>query len=282
MGITIANAFEAKVRDKDTTATEAKKVKLLNNLNFSTSYNMLAEEFQWSPIRMNTGFSLFNNELSVNLNATFDPYALDENNRRINTSYFKQNGGLARMTSANMNFNYSFSSKKFKSKTNSRNQEESQSGGGRDDDLFGVANNFADGRMNNPFPDKPEEEDEGNPEDKPQFFQTEIPWDLKLAYSLTYRNNLQQREIGNNSLMFSGNIELTPKWKIGLSSGYDFKGKGFTYTQLRFDRDLNSWRLNFDWVPFSERASWNFFIGIKSALLSDLKYEKRSAPDRNL
>lgn len=281
MGITIANAFEAKVRDKDTTATEAKKVKLLNNLNFSTSYNMLAEEFQWSPIRMNTGFSLFNNELSVNLNATFDPYALDENNRRINTSFLKQNGGLARMTSANMNFNYSFSSKKFKSKTNNRSQEESQSGGGRDDDLFGVANNFADGRMNNPFPDNPEEDDD-NPEDKPQFFQTEIPWDLKLAYSLTYRNNTQQREIGNNSLMFSGNIELTPKWKIGLSSGYDFKGKGFTYTQLRFDRDLNSWRLNFDWVPFSDRASWNFFIGIKSALLSDLKYEKRSAPDRNL
>ena len=47
--------------------------------------------------------------------------------------------------------------------------------------------------------------------------------------------------------MFSGNIELTPKWKVGLSSGYDFKGKGFTYTQLRFNRDLNSWRLNFSW-----------------------------------
>jgi len=44
---------------------------------------------------------------------------------------------------------------------------------------------------------------------------------------------------------------------------------------------LNSWRLNFDWVPFSDRASWNFFIGIKSGLLSDLKYEKRSEPDRN-
>lgn len=283
MGITLSNAFEAKVKSKDTAATEPKKIKLLNNLNFSTSYNILAEEFQWSPIRMNTGFKLFKDELSVNLNATFDPYALDENNRRINTSHLQNGGGLARMTSANMNLSYSFSSKKFKSKTNQRSQEESQSGGGRDDDLFGIANNFSDSRMNNPFPEKQPSNQEDEQEDESvNFFSTEIPWDLRFAYSLTYRNNIQQRELSNNSLMFSGNVELTPKWKIGLSSGYDFKGKGFTYTQLRFDRDLNSWRLNFDWVPFSDRASWNFFIGIKSSLLSDLKYEKRSAPDRNL
>ena len=81
--------------------------------------------------------------------------------------------------------------------------------------------------------------------------------------------------------MFSGNIELTPKWKVGASSGYDFKNQGFTYTQFRFDRDLKSWRLNFSWVPFSERASWNFFIGIKSDLLSDIKYEKQREPDQN-
>ena len=54
--------------------------------------------------------------------------------------------------------------------------------------------------------------------------------------------------------------------------------KGFTYTQIRFDRDLDSWRLDFSWVPFSPRASWNFFIGIKSGLLSDLNMRK----DQNL
>ena len=82
--------------------------------------------------------------------------------------------------------------------------------------------------------------------------------------------------------MISSNITLTPKWRVGISTGYDFKQKGFTYTNLRFDRDLKSWRLNFDWVPFGNRSSWNFFIGIKSGLLSDLKYEKNSEPDRNL
>ena len=83
--------------------------------------------------------------------------------------------------------------------------------------------------------------------------------------------------------MVSGDVDITLKWKkIGISTGYDFKGKGITYTQFRFDRDLESWDLNFSWVPFSDRASWYFFIGIKSSLLSDLKYEKRREPDRRL
>ena len=33
--------------------------------------------------------------------------------------------------------------------------------------------------------------------------------------------------------MFSGDIELSPRWSVDASSGYDFKNKGFTYTQLR-------------------------------------------------
>lgn len=82
--------------------------------------------------------------------------------------------------------------------------------------------------------------------------------------------------------MFSGNIDITPKWKVGASSGYDFKNQGFTYTQLRFERDLDSWRLNFNWVPFSANSSWYFFIGIKSSMLSDLKWDKRKVSDRSL
>ena len=81
--------------------------------------------------------------------------------------------------------------------------------------------------------------------------------------------------------MFSGNIELTPKWKVGLSSGYDFKGKGFTYTQLRLT-ETSTAENEFQWVPFSDRSSWNFFISIKSGMLSDIKYEKNREPDRSL
>ena len=279
MGISLGNNFEAKVRDKDSTATGPKKVVLLNNLNLTTSHNFAADSLRWSPLRMSSGFSLLQGKMSINFGSTFDPYALNENNVRINKYNIVDGGGLLRLTSANINMNYTFSSSQLERNNEDgekdleqRNQLEATSSGGRDDDLFGRAEDFTDRRMNdientNPAPTYPS-------------YRTKIPWDLKIAYSLTYNNSRRQRDFTNNSLMFSGNIELTPKWKVGVSSGYDFKGQGFTYTQLRFNRDLNSWRLNFSWVPFSDRASWNFFIGIKSGLLSDIKYEKQSLPNR--
>jgi len=276
MGISLGNNFEAKVRNKDSTATEPKKVVLLNNFNITTAHNFAADSLRWSPLRMSTALSLLKNKMSINVGGTFDPYALNDKNVRINTYNIAANGGLFRMTSANVNLNYSFSSTQFengdKENDEDRTQREATSSGGRDDDLFGKAEDFTDRRMN-----------EGNGEPPPLYpsYRSKIPWNLKLAYSLTYNNSRNQRDFSNNSVMASGNVDLTPMWKVGLSSGYDFKGKGFTYTQLRFDRDLKSWRLNFSWVPFSDRASWNFFIGIKSGMLSDIKYEKQSEPNRS-
>jgi hypothetical protein len=210
-----------------------------------------------------------------------DPYALDENDVRIDKFNIK-NGALFRVTRASLNTGYKFSSKDFGKNKDKKEEEEEEeeeeeidyfnersSSGGRDDDLFGdtIGRN------------REEEEEETT---KYPSYRTEVPWNFSLTYSLSYNNNRRQNDFSNNSLMFSGDIDLTPKWSIGGSSGFDFKNHGFTYTQLRFNRDLDSWRLDFSWVPFSSRASWNFFIGIKSGMLSDIKYEKNREPDRKL
>jgi len=273
IGISIQNTLEAKVKPKDSTQTELKKINILKNLNISTSYNLAADEFNLSPIRVTGGIDLAKG-LSLNTGATFDPYALDENNTRINVYNIKNGGGLLRLTSANLSTQYTLNNDTFKRGQSDEQINESVSGGGRADDLFGVSQDFSN---SNQF-----EEDEEQEDINLERYIYKLPWSINLAYSLTYNNSRGQNDFSTNSLMISSNFSLTPKWKVGASSGYDFKQKGFTYTQLRFDRDLDSWRLNFSWVPFSQRASWNFFIGIKSGLLSDLKYEKRSEPDRAL
>jgi len=273
IGLSIQNSLEAKVKPKDSTETELKKIKLLNNLNISTSYNLAAEQFKLSPIRVSTGFDIAQG-FTVNTGATFDAYALDENNQRINTFNVKNGGGLLRLTSANLSTQYSINNNTFKKGMNQDQIDESTSGGGRADDLFGMSQDFSDSRQS-------EEYEDAEPVDLSRYIY-KVPWDINLAYSLTYVNSRNQNDFSTNSLMISSNVTLTPKWRIGISTGYDFKQKGFTYTQLRFDRDLKSWRLDFSWVPFGQRSSWNFFIGIKSGLLSDLKYEKNSEPDRQL
>jgi hypothetical protein len=217
--------------------------------------------------------------MNVNFGATLDPYAIDNSGRRINTFNIDNGGSLFRMTSANMTIGYSISSSDNQAKDRKSEDNQGVRNGGREDDLFGTNTDFSD-RRESQF-DK-DETDEDQETEFSGFFSSKLPWDMTLAYSLTYGNARRENEIIGNSLMVSANIDLTPKWKVGVSTGYDFVQKGVTFTQFRFERDLLSWRMDFNWSPFGQNAFWGFFIGIKSGVLSDIKWEKRTQPDRNL
>ena len=277
LGFDLSNTFEAKVTDRDSTKTEPKKIMLLNNLNLSTSYNLDADgvnSLAFSPVRLSGGTQIFNNKMNVNFGATLDPYAIDNSGRRINKFNIDNGGSLFRMTSSNMTINYSVASKGKDDKKKDKNVQ-SQRNGGREDDLFGTNTDLGDARKSQ-FED---EEDDGV--DKiSEFFNSKLPWDMTFAYSLTYGNNNRENKIIGNSIMISANADITPKWKAGVSTGYDFVQNGVTFTQLRFERDLLSWRMDFNWAPFGNNANWGFFIGIKSGILSDIKWDKRSVINR--
>lgn len=275
IGFSLSNTFEAKVRDDESKTDEPKKVMLLNNLNFSSSYNLAADSLAIAPLRMSGGTQLFKQKMNINFAATLDPYAIDNSGRRIDVFNIDNGGSLFRMTSANMTINYAFSSNDF-SKEKSKQNEQTAQNGGRTDDLFGTSTDLSDNRQSLFNKDK----DEDNSENNSEWYHTKLPWDFRLAYSVTYSNSNRQDEISSHSLMGSGNIELAPRWKVGFSSGYDFKQKGVTFTQLRFERDLESWRMSFNWVPYGPNNYWGFFIGISSSVLSDIKWEKRKLPDR--
>jgi len=211
MGIAVSNNLEAKVRDRDSTATEPKKIILLNNLNFATSYNFAGDSLQWSPVRMSGSTQLFQNKMNINFNATLDPYALDNNNARINKFNINNGGSLFRLTAASLNTSWTLSSKRADKKKNDKDPgvQENVRSGGRADDLFGVSEDFSNPQNNT------DEEEEDTDSD---LYNYSIPWNLRVAYAINYSNNRRQSEIASHSLMFSGDIELSPKWSIGASS----------------------------------------------------------------
>ncbi|TVZ13818.1 hypothetical protein JM81_0013 [Maribacter sp. MAR_2009_72] len=278
LGFSLANTLEAKVRDKDSTKLEPKKVSLLSNFNISTGYNFESDSLRLNPLNINGGTNILDNKMSINFSAALDPYAIDNNGTRIDTWNADNGGSLFRLTRANANISYAISSDMFGKKEKDDKEDEEEDpfdyvaqSGGRDDDLFGRADNFND----NPI-DKDKGQDVENP-----IYGTKIPWNLRLAYSASYSNSARQNEFSSHSLMFTGDIELAPRWKVGGSSGYDFKNKGFTLTQLRFQRDLKSFSMRFNWTPFGQYKRWYFFIGIDASILKDLKWENRSQPFSN-
>jgi hypothetical protein len=273
MRFSLSNTFEAKVTEKDSTKIEPKKMMLLNNFNFSTNYNISADSLKWSPIRMTGGTAFFDNKMNLNFGATLDPYA-NIGGRRVNTLNIDNGGSLLRMTSANLTINYSVSAR---GEGDKKVNEQGQRNGGRADDLFGGNTDFSD-RRESQFNDDEDAVDKAIT----KFFNAKLPFDLTFAYSITYGNNNREKKITGNSIMASGNFDLSPRWKMGVSSGYDFVQQGVTFTQFRFERDLLSWRMDFNWAPYGTNASWGFFIGIKSSVLSDIKYDQRALPDRQL
>ena len=276
MNFSLSNTIEAKVRNPDTTATEAKKIALLNNFNLSSGYNFTLDSLNWSNVQFNGSIPIVK-KLDINITGSLDPYALNTNNQRINTYNIDNGGSLFRLVNANMSFNYSFSSKDFEGNDSEEDNYSNDTfrNGGRPDDLFGDGQDIADLRGD----DGPKT----NERLRQDWYQNKIPWDLRMAYTMTYGNQLRQNEITSSSIMMSSNISLSPRWKIGLSSGYDFKNKGVTLTQMRFERDLESWVMRFSWTPIGARnTSWNFFIGIRGSILRDIKYDKRREADRRL
>jgi lipopolysaccharide assembly outer membrane protein LptD (OstA) len=278
LGFDLSNTFEAKVTDRDSTKLEPKKIMLLNNLNLSTSYDLNADgvnTLAFSPVRVTGGTLLFDNKMNVNFGATLDPYAIDNSGRRINVYNIDNGGSLFRMTSSNLTLNYSLSSKGIDDPKKEKNVQ-GERNGGRDDDLFGTNTDLGDNRRS-----LFNEDDETDGEDAiSEFFNSKLPWDMTFAYSLTYGNENRENKIIGNSIMISANADITPKWKAGVSTGYDFVQNGVTFTQFRFERDLLSWRMDFNWSPFGNNANWGFFIGIKSGVLSDIKWDKRSVITR--
>ena len=274
LGLSLNNNLEAKVTDRDSTATEPKKIFLLNSFNLSTAYNIAGDSLNWSPVRITGGTQIFDKKMNINFGATLDPYALDNNNNKINDFNLSNGGSLFRLTSANFTLNYTLNNDSFNSEEEDNSNKEAARNGGRNDGLFGKAQDFADRRLNS--------KKNNNSSTSTDFYNYKIPWSLRLAYAVNYNNSRRQNEISSHSIMFSGDIELSPRWNVGVSSGYDLKNKGVTYTQLRFDRDLESWTMNFSWIPFSSRSSWNFFIGIRSGMLKDIKFDKQKQRDKQL
>jgi hypothetical protein len=245
---------------------------ILNNLNFNSSYNIAADSLRWSNVSFSAGTRLFKDKLALNFNGSLDPYQVNESGTKID----KFNPNIFRLTNANLTANYSISSADFdKSKEDSKDKNNGN-GANNPPDVMGAnidpTNNQ--GRRENTSESKTS---------KTELYKAKIPWTINLIYSANYRNNgVDPGEIGVHTLGFGGNLELSPKWKVGYSSGFDVKTGAFSFSRFNFTRDLDSWQFNFNWVPFGTNSSYTFFIGVKSSTLADLKWDKNKPPDRRL
>ncbi|TVQ77441.1 MAG: LPS-assembly protein LptD [Flavobacteriales bacterium] len=257
----IDNILEGKLRGQNDT-TDGVKIKFLEGLSINGSYNLAAEEFQWSTININARTSILKGLISFNYVTTYDPYGLDENGVRINEFQYNINGQILRPLTNNFNVSTSLSNRTFE---------------------FLQAGKSNPSKQPNMDPFDPLNVESGfgaYTTGDPNYFLLNYYVDYNATWNLRVNYIINTRFVGgepntNQTVDFSGDINLTKSWRIGFSSGYDIVNNGFSYTSMDFYRDLHCWELSCRWIPFGVQQSYFLTLGVRAPMFKDLKLERQ-------
>ncbi len=272
----LSNNLEMKVVS-DNDSTGEKKISLIENLNISQSYNFAADSLRFSDIstsillRITKGFNL-------NLSATWDPYtyALNESGTPVKVDRLRIScgKGIGRLMRTGTSFSYTFNNDTFKRKKKRDDQNST------DSDAPPMSVDEYQQEQDDRAADASVGDIQLNPDG---YAKWPVPWSLTVNYSINYGYgsfNKEKMEYDGRltqNLSFSGNIRPTPNWNFSFSASYNFDTHKLAYMNCNISRDLHCFSMRASFVPVGPYKSYNFHIAVKSSMLSDLKYDKRSS-----
>lgn len=250
IGISINNVFEAKQVRRDSTGEKKENViRLIDRLNFSTSYNFAADSLKLADLSASFSSRIISG-LNIRANAQFNFYERDANGNKIDRYLITSSGKPVEMTSFSINTGYSFRG--------------GSQGGLRvnEDPYYPEQYNPLDQSIFRPvdphFNNRPVQD-------------FESPWSVSFDFS--YRWNLNPRGDNRKSATINArNIQfnLTPKWNFSTQIGYDLISKEFTPSQFTLSRNLHCWNLNFTMNPFGEHQYYFFSLRVNAGRLQGI------------
>lgn len=283
LSVQIANNLEMKVKS-DQDSTGYKKISLIENFTIGQSYNFAADSMNWSNINTSLMLRLVKN-FNLSLSATWDPYTYRLNSSgspvRVNVPRWKVGKGWARLASTGTSFSYTFNNNTFRRKKggDEGNGRKDGDDGGEDSDED-EDGDFAAAAARRRAERSKKNEDES---DEDGYAKWSCPWSLTVNYSVNYgygdfdTRKMEWKGKWTQNLSFSGNIRPTTNWNFSFSASYNFDLKKIAYMNCSISRDLHCFTMTASFVPVGPYKSYNFHIAVKSSLLQDLKYDKRSS-----
>lgn len=297
LSFSFGNNLEAKVADKkDTTGVGTRKVKLIDQLSLSGSYNFLADTSQWAlsniAVSMNTNVA---KKVGLHGSMTLDPYAVDEKGRRSHEFNIAREGGfkLFRLTNASASFSFNLSGKgKTMGYDGSSSAKSSPSEGG----ASGAGSKNREARSHGSGVDIGTESSpymkvyyhpvtgEYIPGGWIYYMNTDAPWSLNVNYNFSYsksysyaNNQLNIKNQFTQTLGVAAQLKFTKDLAINLNTGFDFTKMKLSTTQLTATYDLHCFAISVSYVPSGKWAQWSFRIAAKASALADLLQYKKSS-----
>lgn len=258
----IDNNLQMKVRNKkDTSAGAVKKITLIDGFSINSGYNFLLDSFQLSPFNMNLRTNLFD-KISISASAVVVPYLTNSTGQFIDKLVWNKKVALGKLTSANIAIQSQFK------------------GGDKSEKL--PVNNQLNNQVNSisGLPLNEYQQEAAYISNNPgEFANFNIPWSISFSYSFNYNripNGLGTGYKGSVSqnTSWTGSLNLTPKWQIGLNGSYNITDKELGMISMYLSREMHCWQMAINISPVGKYRSFNISISPKSGLLRDLKINR--------
>jgi lipopolysaccharide assembly outer membrane protein LptD (OstA) len=255
----IDNLLEMKVRSKtvDTTSGDStKKIRLIDGFGISGGYNLIApgDSLNWSPLTFNLRSTLFGN-VNITGSATVDPYGVDSFGNRVN-KFLWAKGSLGRFTGGNFALSTSLKSKSSDGKTDQDRVQPDQT----------------------LTPDEQQRQLDYVRQNPSEFVDFNIPWTLQLSLAINFARlqapNLTHyyTQISSN-VNVNGDFSLSPKWKVGGGTYFDFRTLKIQTVNLFLTREMHCWQMAIN-LQLGTYKSFSVVINPKSGILRDLKINR--------
>jgi lipopolysaccharide assembly outer membrane protein LptD (OstA) len=255
------NTVEAKVFSaKDTTGTGTKKIPIIQGLSFTGSYNFLKPTFKLSELAF-SGRSQFTDKLGVTYDGSFNPYVTRDSsvNGVVVSRALVDTYKLPSLTRFGFSFGYSLNAEAFKKRNEAIDNanKTAQQTGMTEEQRAQLAQVSSDPNA---------------------FVDFKIPWNFTFSYRFDYNHAATSiTPTFTNTLNFNGDFNVTPKWKVQFTSGYDFESNGLSPTSFAIYRDMHCWDMSINWIPIGPYRSYNLTIKVRASILQDLKLSKQQA-----
>ena len=300
LSVNLANNLEMKVKS-DADSTGVKKISLIENFTIGQSYNFAADSLNWSNLTTSIMLRLVKN-FNLSLSANWDPYTYQLSSSgspvRVNVPRWKAGKGWVKLASTGTSFSYTFNNDTFRRKKKGQNNSNPNAFTDWLDEEEGeVPGAFPDGvQMNSEDFSLAEQRkerrrqarEEQGQADADGYSKWECPWSLTFNYSVNYGygefdyDKLDYKGKFTQNLSVSGSLRPTKNWNFTMSASYNFDTKKIAYMNCSITRDLHCFTMTASFVPVGPYKSYTFHIAVKSSLLKDLKYDKRSSASNGI
>lgn len=257
LDFTVVNNFEIKQKDDRDTVTGFRKLKIIDNLIFSTNYDVFKDSMNWGNLTIGMLINPID-VFTVNVSGIHSFYGWDEQSGASSSKYAYETGqGIGRLLSGTVSSVWTITSKESRQILQDQQTE-----------MATVWNPQYQTWLISPA----------------QMVSFDIPWKLSFNHVMGLSLNSDSTAFSKrkyspqHTLSLGGDVSITENWKIVANTYLDLNDMKVANTSLTLYRNIHCWNVMFNWTPIGTNKSFMVTIRGNGNALSNAQFRLQKPP----